>query len=275
MVNYVVLTDILCIFTDHIWLVVVYIILYTDQQDKVLTFTCFLPKGTTEIYFPRNLLSIVICCHRVHPRCDVTWWAAAGGWWLTWEWMASAGVSRGIILYLYFCSSLWGHFILIQVKLQVSVCVKYTCRDMFVFASPAHRWSDNHTPPVGPARKSPPAEGWRAWLYGGLWWSRRRQKRQPPGTSAPERSHSEPPGPGARCTPDPQSDAAASTAARWSLPAITHRQKRFLVSSAGNSTFTEIQKLHYSQFVLHVFYLQAWVSWTGLCQYSSSWCSTG
>lgn len=58
---------------------------------SILIFAHFLPNGMTEMYFPRNLLSIVICCHRVHPRCDVTWWAAAGGWWLTWESMVSAG----------------------------------------------------------------------------------------------------------------------------------------------------------------------------------------
>lgn len=92
-----------------------------------------------------------------------------------------------------------------------------------VLVSPAHRWSDNRTPPAGPARTSPPAEGWRAWLCDGLWWSRRRQKRPTPSTSAPERSRSGPPGPGARCTPDPPSDAAASTTAHWNLPAIRHK----------------------------------------------------
>lgn len=38
-----------------------------------------LPNGMTEIYFPRNLLSMVMCCQRVQPRCEITWWAAAGG----------------------------------------------------------------------------------------------------------------------------------------------------------------------------------------------------
>lgn len=85
--------------------------------------------------------------------------------------------------------------------------------DGCVYVSPAQRWSDSRTPPVGPARKSPPAEGWRAWRYDGLWLSRTRRKRQPRGTSDPGTSRSEPPGPAARCTPNPQSDAAASTAA--------------------------------------------------------------
>lgn len=38
-----------------------------------------------ERYLPLNLLAIVISCHNVHPRLEKTWWAAAGGWWLTWK----------------------------------------------------------------------------------------------------------------------------------------------------------------------------------------------
>lgn len=150
-------------------------------------------------------------------------------------------------------SSLWCHMVgsswWVMTDLRVNViswCQSYCIyifflflRDVHVVASPAQRRSGNRTPPGGPAHKSPPAEGWRAWLFGGLWWSRRRQKRQPPGTSAPERSHSELLGPEARCTPDLQSDAAASTAARWSLPAI--RRRKFPVSAAGRSTLRILQ----------------------------------
>ena len=45
--------------------------------------TGFLPKGMMERYFPLNLLATVISCLRVHPRSEITWCAAAGGWWLT------------------------------------------------------------------------------------------------------------------------------------------------------------------------------------------------
>lgn len=38
-----------------------------------------------ERYLPLNLLAMVISCHSVQPRLEKTWWAAAGGWWLTWE----------------------------------------------------------------------------------------------------------------------------------------------------------------------------------------------
>lgn len=44
-----------------------------------------LPRGMMERYLPLNLLAIVISCHNVHPRLEKTWWAAAGGWWLTWK----------------------------------------------------------------------------------------------------------------------------------------------------------------------------------------------
>lgn len=43
----------------------------------------FLPRGIMERYLPRNLLAMVISCHRVQPRWEITWCAAAGGWWLT------------------------------------------------------------------------------------------------------------------------------------------------------------------------------------------------
>lgn len=43
------------------------------------------PKGMTEIYFPLNLLARVISCRSVQPFTEKAWWAAAGGWWLTWE----------------------------------------------------------------------------------------------------------------------------------------------------------------------------------------------
>lgn len=38
-----------------------------------------------ERYLPRNLLAMVISCHRVQPRWEITWCAAAGGWWLTYK----------------------------------------------------------------------------------------------------------------------------------------------------------------------------------------------
>lgn len=47
--------------------------------------TSHLPRGMMERYLPLNLLAIVISCHNVHPRLEKTWWAAAGGWWLTWK----------------------------------------------------------------------------------------------------------------------------------------------------------------------------------------------
>ena len=46
--------------------------------------THHLPSGMMERYLPLNLLAMVISCHNVHPRLEYTWWAAAGGWWLTW-----------------------------------------------------------------------------------------------------------------------------------------------------------------------------------------------
>lgn len=36
-----------------------------------------------ERYLPLNLLATVISCRSVQPRSEMTWWAAAGGWWLT------------------------------------------------------------------------------------------------------------------------------------------------------------------------------------------------
>lgn len=44
-----------------------------------------LPRGIMERYLPRNLLAMVISCHKVQPLWEITWCAAAGGWWLTWE----------------------------------------------------------------------------------------------------------------------------------------------------------------------------------------------
>lgn len=41
------------------------------------------PRGMIDRYFPLNLLATVISCLRVQPRSEITWWAAAGGWWLT------------------------------------------------------------------------------------------------------------------------------------------------------------------------------------------------
>lgn len=41
------------------------------------------PRGMMERYLPRNLLATVISCLRVQPRSEIAWWAAAGGWWLT------------------------------------------------------------------------------------------------------------------------------------------------------------------------------------------------
>lgn len=43
------------------------------------------PSGMMEIYFPRNLLAMVISCQRLQPCLENTWWAADGGWWLTWD----------------------------------------------------------------------------------------------------------------------------------------------------------------------------------------------
>lgn len=47
-----------------------------------------------------------MCCQRVQPRCEITWWAAAGGWWLTWESTASAGQE---IQFLCMSSYCWSH----------------------------------------------------------------------------------------------------------------------------------------------------------------------
>lgn len=44
-----------------------------------------LPSGMMEMYFPRNLLAMVISCQRLQPCLENTWWAADGGWWLTWD----------------------------------------------------------------------------------------------------------------------------------------------------------------------------------------------
>lgn len=38
-----------------------------------------------ERYLPRNLLVILISWRSVQPCLDSAWWAAAGGWWLTWK----------------------------------------------------------------------------------------------------------------------------------------------------------------------------------------------
>ena len=43
------------------------------------------PKGMIDRYLPLNLLATVISCLRVQPRSEITWCAAAGGWWLTWK----------------------------------------------------------------------------------------------------------------------------------------------------------------------------------------------
>lgn len=43
------------------------------------------PSGMMEMYFPRNLLAMVISCQRLQPCLENTWWAADGGWWLTWD----------------------------------------------------------------------------------------------------------------------------------------------------------------------------------------------
>lgn len=43
------------------------------------------PSGMIEMYFPRNLLAMVISCQRLQPCLENTWWAADGGWWLTWD----------------------------------------------------------------------------------------------------------------------------------------------------------------------------------------------
>lgn len=83
---------------------------------------------------------------------------------------------------------------------------------------PAHTASGSLSPPGDRARRSHPGGGWRAWLSGGPWWSRMRQRRQQPGTSAPGRNHSALLCPGAHDTQGPLWDAAASTEARWSLP---------------------------------------------------------
>lgn len=47
------------------------------------------PKGMIDIYFPLNLLARVISCRSVQPFSEKAWWAAAGGWWLTWEKVAA------------------------------------------------------------------------------------------------------------------------------------------------------------------------------------------
>lgn len=51
-----------------------------------------------ERYFPRNLLVILISWRSVQPCLESAWWAAAGGWWLTWtrDWgQLSAGHPGG------------------------------------------------------------------------------------------------------------------------------------------------------------------------------------
>lgn len=98
-----------------------------------------------------------------------------------------------------------------RIQLDVSWCFIWV-------VLPAHTASGSQTPQVDPARMSHPARGWRAWQSGELWWSRRKQRRQLPGTSAPGRTHSVPPYPEAHDTPGPQWGAAASREARWSLP---------------------------------------------------------
>lgn len=37
------------------------------------------PSGMMEMYFPRNLLAMVISCQRLQPCLENTWWAADGG----------------------------------------------------------------------------------------------------------------------------------------------------------------------------------------------------
>lgn len=144
-------------------------------------------------------------------------------------WVNSIGSgSSDILVCFYFCFSTTR-------VINLSVCVKcmYCIRICmfensecggFVLVSPARRWSDSRTRLVCPARTSPPAEGWKAWPYDGPWWSRRRPKTRLRGTAAPRMSRNARPGPEARCTPDPRSDAAASTAAHWSSPEIIRRQ---------------------------------------------------
>lgn len=116
--------------------------------------------------------------------------------------------------------------------------------DVF-FVLPAQKWSGNRTPPGGLTRTSPPAEGWKAWLFDELWWSKRRRKRQQRGTSAPRTSRSELLDPAARCTPGPRSDAAAWTVAHWSSPTkkLTSdppKHSQLLRTSQTLSLFTDL-----------------------------------
>lgn len=85
--------------------------------------------------------------------------------------------------------------------------------------SPAHRGSGSRSLSGGPARMFLLAEGWRACLCGGRWWSMMIQRRQPRSTFAPASSGIWKLCPAARGTLGLPTTAAAWKWARWSSPA--------------------------------------------------------
>lgn len=186
-----------------------------------------LPKGIMERYLPRNLLAIVISCHKVQPLWEITWCAAAGGWWLTWGEIWTQKVrtrSENINLFekhslTSICES--------DIGKHSWECVNKVSH--WTMPLPAHTASGSQSPPGDQAHRSRPGGGWRAWLSGGLWWNRRRLRRQRPGTSVPGKSRSGLPCLGAHDTPSPQTDAAASTEAHWNLPEWRIKRKVKLV----------------------------------------------
>lgn len=122
------------------------------------------PRGMMERYLPRNLLATVISCLRVQPRSEIAWWAAAGGWWLTYTQNTHARTHT------------YTHtFTKNKKKTSLNVCV---CVYLYKFlrkvslSVPVHRGTCIHSPAGGQARMFPPAEGWRVFLYGVRWWSK-------------------------------------------------------------------------------------------------------
>lgn len=163
-----------------------------------------LPRGIMERYLPRNLLAMVISCHKVQPLWEITWCAAAGGWWLTWE---DTETQR---LCLTLCTVVCVCVCWITVRAHLEACKQNLS---VAVPLPAHTASGSQIPPSDQARTFRPGGGWRAWLSGGPLLSRKRQRRQRPGTSVLVRSRSGLPCLEARDTPGPRWGAAASTEA--------------------------------------------------------------
>lgn len=98
--------------------------------------------------------------------------------------------------------------------------LKAQCIDtlLWLVLWPAHTASGSRSLSDGPARRSPPAAGWKACLCGARWWSRRTRRRRPRSTSAPASCGTWRPCRAARGTLGPQTAAAAWRWARWSSP---------------------------------------------------------